>query len=353
LKPLRASLTALCLSLLGPVALAAVPDITAPTVDSAGVLGAADRAVIDRDLVALRDATGVQMAVLIVPSLEGVPVEDFAQQVFSRWGGGRAGRDDGVLLVLSVGDRRARLELGYGIEAAIPDAAADALLESIKPALREGDYARACGRLVAGVRQRVAHITPSDGKIDPPPRTLATTAATMKWVAFLAWLAGVVFRLGAAGSAMKRTARPSLRLLPVLGDKPRRLGVWVVMPLLMLVLFGFTSGLQSGVEYLLLWYLTVPTGLLAGWVCTEGPVRAVIFTALSLGLFGLMATVDSVEPVQHAWVHGLVLLTILGPMSVFFLVKASSSSRRRGSSSSSSWSGGGGSSGGGGASSSW
>jgi uncharacterized membrane protein YgcG len=129
----------------------AVPEIQHPVNDMANVLSPEAEVAIASRLVAHRQATGVQMAVLLVASTDGVPIEDFSHEVAVHWGGGSRGQDNGVLFTLAVRDRRSRLEVGYGLEAAITDGEARRILDSVRPELRALDYAAAVRRVVEQV----------------------------------------------------------------------------------------------------------------------------------------------------------------------------------------------------------
>ena len=96
-------------------------EIKAPTTDHDGALGTEGVATIDRALVALKAERGVEMAVVVIKTTDGVPIEDWAQSTFMLKTLGTRGNDDGVLLVLAMGDRRNRLHLGYGIEPWVTD----------------------------------------------------------------------------------------------------------------------------------------------------------------------------------------------------------------------------------------
>lgn len=353
---------------------ASLPVIDAPTVDLAGVLSATERAVIDQRLVALRDKTGVQMAVLIVKSLGGRPIEDYAQDVFMRWGGGSAARNDGVLFVLSLGDRRNRLHLGYGIEAAITDGQAASMLEELKPALRAGDYAGACREIVDAVRERVAHLTPGDTEVKARPATLGELRGVYLVFLLLAWLAGVFFHLTSPNARWKRKKKKHKRLVPLLPKRLRTLTVWLGAPFFFFNVYLIASGGDWALGYLVAWYTLALTGWLSGLVFAAGPIRAVVYGVFMLAIMVGIASAMPSEPLPNAWTAGLggVALTFaLCFFSCFWIMEpgsgggsyassgssswssSSSSSSYSSSSSSSSWSGGGGSSGGGGASSSW
>jgi uncharacterized protein len=84
-----------------------------------------------------------QIALVTIPSLKGEPIEKAALDLFRKWGIGRKGVDDGLLLLLSVGDRQSRLTVGYGMERTINTATAASILRTLQPDLRAGRYAAA------------------------------------------------------------------------------------------------------------------------------------------------------------------------------------------------------------------
>lgn len=146
--------------MLFPLIAAAVPLITTPVTDEADVIDAAAEAELDASLRELRQATGVQMAVLTVPHLpSGHSLESFSLATAEQWAGGSE-RDDGALLVLAIGDRRSRLELGYGLEGYITDAEAAGMLHRAIPDLQAGDVGAASQGIVADVAGQVSWLRP-------------------------------------------------------------------------------------------------------------------------------------------------------------------------------------------------
>lgn len=134
--------------LLGGLALAAspahareVPLLRGRVTDEAGALGAR-AAALEQTLAAYERDTGHQFAVLVVRSLEGENLEVFSMKVAERWRLGDRRRDDGLLLLVAIDDRAARIEVGYGLEGAVPDVVAGRVLrEHMTPRFAAGDYA--------------------------------------------------------------------------------------------------------------------------------------------------------------------------------------------------------------------
>ncbi len=117
----------------------AVPALTGRVVDEAQLLSPALRQRIDGMLFAYQQQTGHQLAVLTVRSLDGDPLEDFSIRVVEAWQLGDKQRDDGVLLLVAVAERKLRIEVGYGLEGDLPDAVASRIIrDHITPAFRRG-----------------------------------------------------------------------------------------------------------------------------------------------------------------------------------------------------------------------
>jgi uncharacterized protein len=88
-------------------------------------------------------ASGVEMAVVVIKSLDGRSVEEVAVKLFELWGIGKKNKDNGLLLLWSTGDRRVRVEVGYGLEGALPDGKVGAILDShVMPRFKTGDFDR-------------------------------------------------------------------------------------------------------------------------------------------------------------------------------------------------------------------
>jgi uncharacterized protein len=126
--------------------------------DYAGVLGATERAAIEAQLVRYEQSGpgASQIAVVILPSLNGEPLEDVSIHFAERWKIGSK-RDDGVLLLASVADRELRIEVGYGAEGRLTDALSFRIIhEIITPRLRSRDYAGGLAAGVAAIHQGLA-----------------------------------------------------------------------------------------------------------------------------------------------------------------------------------------------------
>lgn len=145
-------------------ALLPVPPLTARVTDLAGMLTPRERTQIEAQLKDFETDRGSQVAVLIVGSTVPETIEQYAIRVAENWKLGRAGIDDGALLLVAKDDRAVRIEVGYGLEGVLPDAIAKRIVsEIIVPAFREGHFA-------AGIQAGVVQILRTiEGEPLPPP----------------------------------------------------------------------------------------------------------------------------------------------------------------------------------------
>jgi uncharacterized protein len=134
--------------------------------DFAGVVDAASKAELESYAGRVKQATGAELAFVTVKSLEGEPIEDVANDIFRSFGVGQKGEDNGALVLLSIDDRKSRLEVGGGLGEAIPDSMAGLLLEDMRPALREGQYGAA---FIAAAERLGSTIAKSKGVTIAPP----------------------------------------------------------------------------------------------------------------------------------------------------------------------------------------
>ena len=111
--------------------------------DWAGVFTPEQKAALEARLVAFQKANGAALVVVAVPSLKGGEIGDFAVKLFEQWGVGEKGKDNGVLLLAAIEDRKLRIEVGYGFEGALTDGATGRIMdEHILPRFKEGNYAQ-------------------------------------------------------------------------------------------------------------------------------------------------------------------------------------------------------------------
>ena len=109
--------------------------------DLAGLLQPQEVAALEQKLVAYNDSTSSQIAVVTVPTLDGNDLADYTQKLYESWGIGRKGKDNGILLLIAKQERKARIQPGYGLEGAVPDALAKRIISNtIAPAFKQNQY---------------------------------------------------------------------------------------------------------------------------------------------------------------------------------------------------------------------
>lgn len=188
---LLAGLLALC-ALCGMVARAAVPvpPLTAHVNDTVGVLDRATREALEARLTAFEAERGAQVAVLVVPTTGGEPIEAYALRVAETWRLGRGKVDDGALLVVALEDRALRIEVGYGLEGVLTDATSKRIIEeTLVPAFRAGDFA---GGIAQGVERMMAVV--AGETLPPPPAPRRGGESPFALALFLAFFCASLFR---------------------------------------------------------------------------------------------------------------------------------------------------------------
>lgn len=338
---------ALLLWLLPLPVLAAVPipALDDPVVDTANALSASTRATLREQALQLQARKGAQLQVLVVPSVGDDGIEAFAQRVFDQWQLGRAGVDDGVLLLVAVQDRRVRIQTGYGLEGTIPDAYAARIIDkAIVPRLREGDLDQG---MLDGSKVLVALIDgePLPAQEDSSARNLLpadwrTGDSVVALTLLVGFLAGLwrspprllATRTEAESSGKRRERRRKALAANAAMPRPKRptLPAWV-RPLLVTAVMA--AGLVSATLLLprhvlpaLFFVLlpAVPVAALLGWCWRRSRgVRIVLcgMLAVSIGFFVVMLVRGQLPP--SLALHTLLNLAVaIAAMLVFFLVQA-------------------------------
>ncbi len=138
--------------------------------DFAGVIDPAAKQQLESYCVSVKAATGAEIALVTVASLEGEPIEDVANVMFRKWGIGSKANNEGILLLLAIGERRSRLEVGYGLEPLIPDGYAGSVIREMRPALRERNYPQALADAARTIGETIAKAKGVQIPANAPPR---------------------------------------------------------------------------------------------------------------------------------------------------------------------------------------
>jgi uncharacterized protein len=221
-------------------ALVPVPPLTARVMDQTGTLAAADVAALEQQLQTFEQQRGTQIVVLLVPSTAPEDIADFTQRLGDVWKIGRREVGDGLLLVVALNDRRLRIAPAKSLEGAVPDLAAQRIIDQvITPAFREGDVA---GGLRAGLSHLQARI---EGEALPLPQAgpqggKSSGAAEVDWLSLVVLL---LVALPAIAGVLRRVLGQRLGALAAGGVVG--VVVWSMTGLLWLGVVAAMLGLMS------------------------------------------------------------------------------------------------------------
>lgn len=160
--------------------------------DVAQVLDTATEEKLRALLADLEHRTTIEMAVVVVPSTAPLTPKQYVTELYNRWGVGKRGADNGVMLLLAVQDRRVEVETGYGVEGILPDGRVGAIIRNtMLPHFRNNRWSEG---LLAGV-QELVHILHAEYKSPAaptaparPPSSGYSLIAALGWAYFLGWL---------------------------------------------------------------------------------------------------------------------------------------------------------------------
>jgi uncharacterized protein len=125
------------------------PALTGRVVDQANVLSPDVRSSLEAKLKALEDKSGIQLVVATVPSLDGLEIEPYANQLFRAWRLGETKKNNGALFLVAPKEHRARIEVGYGLEGTLTDATSKLIIvNAAAPRFKAGDFNGGVSRAV-------------------------------------------------------------------------------------------------------------------------------------------------------------------------------------------------------------
>lgn len=182
---------------------AAAPQIPPPPTtsiyvqDYAGVLSAETETRINNLGTQLAAKTKAQIVVVILPSLEGTPSEEYALGMLRQWGIGDKTLNNGVLLLVAVNDRQSRIEVGYGLEGALPDAKTGRIQDDyMLPYFQQGDYEKGILNGYLATVGEVAKEYKLEFKSDAKPAPKPQAAVSESWWDQAPWWLQIVIVIG-------------------------------------------------------------------------------------------------------------------------------------------------------------
>lgn len=370
----------LCGLLLASAPASAATQLDSPVQDDGELFSLTDQAELIRSLEQLRADKGIWFVVHVAASLQGMTIEDYAERYFREHQIGDAERDNGLLLVLALNERKSRLEVGYGLEADIPDARAHQLLvEVLQPAMREGRPLEGVLSIVSVLRGEATLPPPQPAPAPyvyrPPPEPEPVDLIPLPWAVVFVGTWSTLFavvltrqhqrRRVVLGQLLTKRAEEYLASFNLLRVLVVLFGLAVPAALYVLVLRGVTSAEVNPEMNAAVWFLMIFGSLALAIVLQIARAMEGLFFVQSLKsssrrFFGEKSALK--DRFEHRWYHANKKRSVSTPRrarssvssgsatTTFSTSRSSSSSYS--SSSSSSYSGGG-SSGGGGASSGW
>lgn len=169
-----------------------IPPLSGRIIDQAKVLSATDAAAIEGTLAALQREKGAQIVVLILPSTRPEAIEQYSIRLAEAWRIGRAKVDDGIVLIVAVDDHDIRIEVGYGLEGAVPDAIASRIIqEQVLPHFRNDDYGAGIRAAVDSL-SKVIRSEPLPAPEAIPKATAGDLSTSIQFVLLLLLFAGPV-----------------------------------------------------------------------------------------------------------------------------------------------------------------
>jgi uncharacterized protein len=148
-----------------------VPPLRAHVNDTAEMLSPTAEQALEQKLVGYEQRTHHQFALLTIDSLDGDALEDFSIRVVEAWKLGQKGKDDGLLLLVVKGDRKLRIEVGYGLEGDVTDAFSSQVMRNVlTPALRAGNAESGIQRAFDVLMQKAAGEAVPDAAVAPAKR---------------------------------------------------------------------------------------------------------------------------------------------------------------------------------------
>jgi len=125
--------------------------------DAAGVLSPEQLEIVERKLVALDDSTSNQIVVVLIKTLGDYAIEDYSVKLFREWGIGSSKRNNGVLILAAIDDRKVWITTGTGLEGAIPDITASSIYRNeMVPEFKQGNYYRGVDNAINALTKAAA-----------------------------------------------------------------------------------------------------------------------------------------------------------------------------------------------------
>ena len=163
--------------------------------DFTNTLSASEKQALEQKLVAFNDSSSTQITVVIMNSVGSYDINDYAAKLGEKWGVGQKGKNNGVVLLVALQDRKVSIQVGYGLEGALTDALTKRIIEvELKPSFKEGQYYEGLDKATTAL------MLASAGEYTAPP----VEKNRGSWVPFIVFAVILLF------SVIRRTRRASM-----------------------------------------------------------------------------------------------------------------------------------------------
>ncbi len=155
--PISVVLVVLFLSFSAGAQQSRIPEYSGYVNDYANIISRPTESALSSLISQVERMTTAQLAIVTVGSTYPLDIETYAVRLFEKWGIGQKGKDNGVLLLIAMKDRKMRIEVGYGLEGAIPDALAKVIIQDyVTPSFKAGDFDEGITKGALGIIRLIA-----------------------------------------------------------------------------------------------------------------------------------------------------------------------------------------------------
>lgn len=164
--------------------------------DYTETLSASDKSAIENTLINFKNETTNEIVIVLISNLSGDTIENFANELFREWGIGDGEKNNGILVLIAKDERKARIEVGYGLEGAVPDILAKRILDDeILSQVKEGNYSIGLTQGVNALMSATRGEYIPTQHIDNTDETIGFSSAIVFFVLILfSWLAAILGR---------------------------------------------------------------------------------------------------------------------------------------------------------------
>ena len=176
-----------------------IPELSGRVIDQVGVLNQNQVNALEEKLKNLESQKGSQLAILVIPTTDGESIEQFSLRVVEEWKLGRKKVDDGILLLVVKNDRKMRIEVGYGLESALPDVICKRIIsEQMRPSFKAGNYYEGIGKATDSIIKRVngEELPKPDSEPAQESDSIGDTLGGIATIAFIIVVFGSSFASG-------------------------------------------------------------------------------------------------------------------------------------------------------------